>query len=67
LTRRLATRVSTGDSTKEDDMAESMPSVGDPAPEFKLQGIGGKEWSLADQKGKRNAVILFYVLDWTPG
>jgi peroxiredoxin len=48
-------------------MAESMPSVGDPAPEIKLQGIGGKEWSLADQKGKRNTVILFYVLDWTPG
>jgi len=40
--------------------------VGDPAPEVKLQGIGGKEWSLADQKGKK-VVLLFYVLDWTPG
>jgi len=44
-----------------------MPKVGDVAPEFKLQGIGGKEWSLGEQRGKRNAVILFYVLDWTPG
>jgi peroxiredoxin len=42
-------------------------SVGDPAPDITLQGIGGKEWSLADQKGKKNVVLLFYVLDWTPG
>ena len=48
-------------------MAEAMPRVGEPAPEFKLQGIGGKEWSLAEQKGRRNVVLLFYVLDWTPG
>jgi peroxiredoxin len=44
-----------------------MPKVGDAAPEVKLQGIGGKEWSLAAQKGKNNVVLLFYVLDWTPG
>ncbi len=41
--------------------------VGDAAPEFKLQGIGGKEWTLAEQKGKKNVLLLFYVLDWTPG
>ncbi|MBI3457162.1 MAG: redoxin domain-containing protein [Candidatus Rokubacteria bacterium] len=41
--------------------------VGDPAPEFKLQGTGGREWSLPDPKGMRNTVLLFYVLDWTPG
>jgi peroxiredoxin len=41
--------------------------VGDPAPEFRLQGIGGKEWSLADNRGARHTVLLFYVLDWTPG
>lgn len=41
--------------------------VGDPAPDVKLQGIGGKEWSLAEQKGKQHVVFLFYVLDWTPG
>jgi peroxiredoxin len=49
-------------------MAESStPKVGDAAPEVKLQGVGGKEWSLADLRGKRKAVLLFYVLDWTPG
>ena len=41
--------------------------VGDPAPEIRLQGIGGKEWSLADQQGEKGTVLLFYVLDWTPG
>ena len=44
-----------------------VPKVGDPAPDVKLQGVGGKEWSLAEQKGKKNAIFLFYVLDWTPG
>jgi peroxiredoxin len=43
-----------------------MPKVGEPAPEIRLQGIGGKEWSLAAQRGKP-VVLLFYVLDWTPG
>lgn len=47
-------------------MAE-MPKVGDPAPDVRLQGIGGKEWSLAEQRGRNHVVLLFYVLDWTPG
>jgi peroxiredoxin len=45
----------------------AQPNVGDPAPEVTLQGIGGKEWSLADQRGRNVVVLLFYVLDWTPG
>jgi len=43
-----------------------MPKVGEPAPDIRLQGIGGKEWHLAAQRG-RTVVLLFYVLDWTPG
>jgi peroxiredoxin len=46
---------------------DEMPRVGEPAPEFTLQGIGGKEWSLAAERGRRHVVLLFYVLDWTPG
>jgi len=42
-------------------------NAGHRAPDFTLQGIGGKEWSLANQKGKHHVVLLFYVLDWTPG
>ena len=41
--------------------------VGDMAPDFKLPGIGGKEYTLSDLRGKKNAILLFYVLDWTPG
>ena len=41
--------------------------VGDEAPDFKLQGIGGKEYALSEFRGKTNVVLLFYVLDWTPG
>lgn len=41
--------------------------VGDDAPDLKLQGIGGKEYTLSEFRGKKNVVLLFYVLDWTPG
>ena len=41
--------------------------VGDLAPDFKLKGIGGNEHTLGEHKGKKNVVLLFYVLDWTPG
>jgi hypothetical protein len=52
---------------KEGGVAVSeMPKVGEPAPDIRLQGIGGKEWHLAAQRG-RKVVLLFYVLDWTPG
>jgi peroxiredoxin len=40
--------------------------VGDAAPDFTLKGIGLKEVSLRDLRGKR-VVLLFYPLDWTPG
>jgi peroxiredoxin len=40
--------------------------VGDGAPDFTLKGIGLKETSLRDFRG-RKVVILFYPLDWTPG
>lgn len=41
-------------------------AVGDAAPDFTLKTIGLKEVSLKDYTGK-NVVVLFYVLDWTPG
>lgn len=44
--------------------------VGDPAPDFTLpasMALDGKDKiTLADFKGKKNVVLSFHVLDWTP-
>jgi thioredoxin-dependent peroxiredoxin len=45
---------------------EKTLNVGDPAPDFTLKGIGLKEVSLRQFRGK-TVVLLFYPLDWTPG
>jgi peroxiredoxin Q/BCP len=45
---------------------ERVLRVGDDAPDFTLKGIGLKEVSLGQLRGK-TVVILFYPLDWTPG
>lgn len=44
-----------------------MPiSVGQPAPEFTLKDQSQQEVKLADYKGKKNVVMVFYPLDWSP-
>ena len=41
--------------------------VGDPAPDFELPGHrGGERFKLSDSRGKKNVVLVFYPLDWTP-
>ena len=41
--------------------------VGDAAPDFELPGHrGGEKFRLSDARGKKNTVIVFYPLDWTP-
>ena len=53
-------RTSVADST-------STLKVGDAAPDFSLTGHRNKEkFTLSDMKGKKNVVIVFYPLDWTP-
>ncbi len=42
------------------------PSVGTAAPEFTLKDQNQKEVKLSDFKGKKNVVIVFYPLDWSP-
>ena len=45
----------------------STLKVGDPAPDFSLKGHRNKEqFTLSEMKGKKNVVIVFYPLDWTP-
>ena len=41
--------------------------VGDQAPDFELPGHRGDEkFRLSDYRGKKNVVLVFYPLDWTP-
>ena len=41
--------------------------VGAQAPDFELPGHrGGERFKLSDSYGKKNTVIVFYPLDWTP-
>src|SRR5579864_3350904 len=41
-------------------------SVGAVAPEFALKDQSQKEVKLSDFHGKKNVVIVFYPLDWSP-
>ena len=41
--------------------------VGDQAPDFELPGHrNGEKIKLSDYRSKKNVVIVFYPLDWTP-
>jgi peroxiredoxin len=41
-------------------------AVGTVAPEFELEDQANQKFKLADLKGKKNVVLLFYPLDWSP-
>ncbi len=42
-------------------------AVGDTAPDFELPGHrDGEKFKLSDLRGKKNSVLVFYPLDWTP-
>lgn len=44
-----------------------MPlQVGDPAPDFTLPATVGDNVTLSDYKGKKNVILLFYPLDFSP-
>jgi peroxiredoxin len=40
--------------------------VGATAPDFTLKDQDQKEFKLSELKGKRNVVLAFYPLDWSP-
>lgn len=41
-------------------------AVGQPAPDFLLKDQNQKEVKLTDFAGKKNVVLVFYPLDWSP-
>ncbi len=48
-----------------------MPALkaGDPAPEFELPALSGgvkQKFRLRDYRGKKNVVVAFHPLNWTP-
>jgi len=44
-----------------------MPiAAGQPAPEFALKDQNQQEVKLAEFRGKKNVVMVFYPLDWSP-
>ncbi len=47
--------------------AANAPEVGDPAPDFTLQGSDGKTYSLADFKGKKAVVLAWFPKAYTKG
>lgn len=53
-------RTSVGSETK-------TLKVGEKAPDFQLSSHRGDEKiRLGDYRGKKNVVLVFYPLDWTP-
>ncbi len=50
--------------------AGTMPKVGDPAPDFKLQYFDGhdlKDVSLSQYRGQKQIVLAFYIFAFTGG
>ncbi len=44
----------------------TVPKVGQSAPDFVLQSHDGRTIRLSDYCGKKNVVIAFFPLAWTP-
>jgi peroxiredoxin Q/BCP len=44
----------------------SALEVGDKAPDFELPSTQSGKFKLSDQAGKKNVIVQFYVLDFTP-
>ena len=41
-------------------------TVGNPAPDFALKDQSGQEVKLSDFRGRKNVVLMFYPLDFSP-
>lgn len=44
----------------------SALEIGDKAPDFELTSTLGGKFKLSEMAGKKNVIVQFYVLDFTP-
>jgi len=52
---------------QQDAIAQTSLKVGDMAPDFTLPSNQNKPVKLSDFRGKKNVMLAFYVLAFTPG
>ena len=50
-----------------EEATNSVPAVGEAAPDFTLRATGDQTITLSQYHGQKNVVLAFYVLDWTGG
>jgi peroxiredoxin len=46
---------------------ETSLKLGDLAPDFSLSATTKEKITLSDYRGKKNVVVAFYGMDFTPG
>jgi cytochrome oxidase Cu insertion factor (SCO1/SenC/PrrC family) len=60
----VSAQTAPGDGDKQAATDLDRVKVGQPAPNFTLQDSDGKSVSLADYRGKKNVVLVFYRGHW---
>ncbi len=48
-------------------LLEAALKIGDKAPEFSLEATTSEKLSLSEYLGKKNVLVAFYGMDFTPG
>jgi cytochrome oxidase Cu insertion factor (SCO1/SenC/PrrC family) len=60
----VSAQIGAGDGAKQTPTDLDRVKVGQPAPDFTLEDSDGKNISLADYRGKKSVVLVFYRGHW---
>jgi cytochrome oxidase Cu insertion factor (SCO1/SenC/PrrC family) len=60
----ISAQTGAGDGAKQAPTDLDRVKVGQPAPDFTLEDSDGKNISLADYRGKKSVVLVFYRGHW---